>query len=41
VGLTPSIWLGRNTPIWRWVGYGTAAGITLTWLALLITLLAN
>jgi hypothetical protein len=41
VGLTPSIWLGRNTPILRWVAYGTAAGITLTWLALLATLLVT
>lgn len=38
-GLTPSIWLARSTPIWRWIGYGTAAGIVLTWLALLLALL--
>jgi hypothetical protein len=38
-GLTPSIWLGRKTPIWRWVAYGAAAGIALTWLALLLALL--
>jgi hypothetical protein len=38
-GLTPSIWLGRATPIWRWVAYGTAAGIVLTWIALLLSLL--
>ena len=40
-GLTPSLWLGRLTPIWRWVAYGTAAGIALTWLALLLTLLGT
>ncbi len=40
VGLAPSIWLGRATPIWRWVAYGTAAGIVLTWVALLLSLLA-
>ncbi|MGH3527860.1 MAG: DUF2537 domain-containing protein [Pseudonocardiaceae bacterium] len=39
VGLAPSIWLGRATPIWRWVAYGTAAGILLTWLVLLLSLL--
>ena len=39
-GLAPSIWLGRATPIWRWVAYGAAAAIPLTWLALLLSLLA-
>lgn len=39
-GLAPSIWLGRATPIWRWVAFGAAAGILLTWLALLLSLLA-
>jgi uncharacterized protein DUF2537 len=39
VGLAPSIWLGRATPIWRWVAYGTAVGIVLTWIALLLSLL--
>lgn len=38
-GLAPSIWLGRATPIWRWVAYGAAAGIPLTWIALLFSLL--
>jgi hypothetical protein len=38
-GLSPSMWLGRATPIWRWVAYGTAAGIVVTWLALLLSLL--
>lgn len=38
-GLTPSIWLGRATPIWRWVAYGTAAGIALTWVFLFLSLL--
>ena len=40
VGLAPSIWLGRATPIWRWVAYGTTAGIVLTWLILLLSQLA-
>jgi hypothetical protein len=39
LGLSPSIWLGRATPIWRWVAYGTAAGILLTWIAFLLSLL--
>jgi Protein of unknown function (DUF2537) len=38
-GLSPSMWLGRATPIWRWVVYGSAAGIVLTWVALLLSLL--
>ncbi len=38
-GLTPSIWLARATPIWRWLAYGTAAGIALAWAALLLSLL--
>jgi hypothetical protein len=40
-GLAPSIWLGRATPLWRWVAYGAAAAIPLTWLALLLSLLAE
>lgn len=39
-GLVPSMWLAWTTPIWRWVAYGTAAGIPLTWIALLFSLLA-
>lgn len=39
-GLTPSIWLARGAPVWRWIAYGTAAGILFTWLALLLSLLA-
>jgi Protein of unknown function (DUF2537) len=39
-GLTPSMWLARKTPVWRWVAHGTAAGILLTWLALLLSLLS-
>lgn len=39
LGLAPSIWLARAIPIWRWVAYGAAAGIVLTWAALLLSLL--
>jgi hypothetical protein len=38
-GLTPSIWLTRTTPVWRWISYGAAAGIVLSWIALLLSLL--
>lgn len=38
-GLTPSVWLARNVPIWRWVAYGVVAGVLLAWLSLLLTLL--
>lgn len=38
-GLAPSLWLGRATPIWRWVVYGVVAGILLTWVTLLFSLL--
>ena len=40
-GFAPSIWLGRNVPIWRWVAYGTAAGIAVSWLADLLSLLGG
>jgi Protein of unknown function (DUF2537) len=38
-GLTPSLWLTRNTPIWRWIAHGTAVGIVGTWITLLFSLL--
>lgn len=38
-GLAPSMWLAWATPIWRWVAYGTATGIALTWITLLLSLL--
>lgn len=40
-GLTPSIWLTRATPVWRWISYGAAAGIVLSWTALLLSLLGR
>lgn len=39
-GFAPSIWLGRNVPVWRWVAYGTAAGIVAAWVVLLLSLLS-
>ncbi|GAA0511782.1 hypothetical protein GCM10011581_02000 [Saccharopolyspora subtropica] len=38
-GFAPSIWLGSRIPVWRWVAYGTAAGIVAAWIALLLSLL--
>ncbi|MGH3978388.1 MAG: DUF2537 domain-containing protein [Pseudonocardiaceae bacterium] len=38
-GLAPSVWLGRRVPVWRWVAYGVAAGVVLSWLVLLLSLL--
>jgi hypothetical protein len=35
-GLAPSVWLARRTPVWRWVGYGVAAGVAVAWVALLL-----
>lgn len=39
VGLLPSVWLVRHTPIWRWIGFGVAAAIAAGWLALPFLLL--
>ncbi|WP_158848483.1 DUF2537 domain-containing protein [Saccharothrix deserti] len=38
-GIAPSVWLARNTPVWRWVAYGVVAGVLVAWLSLLLTLL--
>jgi hypothetical protein len=34
VGLLPSVWLVRRTPIWRWVALGVSTAIGVGWLAL-------
>lgn len=39
VGLLPSVWLARRTPVWRWVGLGVVAGLAAAWFALLLSLL--
>lgn len=31
-GLLPSLWIGRRVPIMRWVCYGAAAGLALSWI---------
>jgi hypothetical protein len=33
-GILPSLWLIHRQPIWRWVAYGVAAGLGISWLAL-------
>ncbi|RKT52336.1 DUF2537 domain-containing protein [Saccharothrix australiensis] len=38
-GISPSVWLARTVPVWRWVAYGVVAGVLLAWFALLLTLL--
>lgn len=38
-GLAPSVWLGRDTPVWRWVAYGVAAGVALSWVTVVASLL--
>lgn len=39
IGLAPSVWLARRTPVWRWVAYGVVVGLGFAWLALLFSLL--
>lgn len=39
VGIMPSLWIGRKVPVVRWLCYGTAAGLVLTWVGLLFVLL--
>jgi hypothetical protein len=39
-GLLPSVWLVRQTPIWRWIGFGVAGAIVLGWVALPFILFA-
>jgi hypothetical protein len=38
-GISPSVWLARRTPVWRWMAYGVVVGVLAAWLALLLTLL--
>ena len=38
-GITPSVWLARKMPVWRWVAYGVVAGVLAAWLSLLLTTL--
>ncbi|GAA2681167.1 MULTISPECIES: DUF2537 domain-containing protein [Actinosynnema] len=38
-GISPSVWLGRRVPVWRWVSYGVVVGVVAAWVALLAALL--
>lgn len=38
-GFAPTIWLSWRTPVWRWVTFGLAAGLAVTWIALLLSTL--
>jgi hypothetical protein len=35
-GLAPSVWMARALPLWRWVSYGIAAALALSWPVLLL-----
>lgn len=39
LGLAPSLWLVRHTPVWRWIGLGATAGWGAAWVVLLLDLL--
>jgi hypothetical protein len=39
-GLSPSVWLLRNMPTWRWVSYGIVLGFLCAWLVLVIVALS-
>ncbi|AHH93969.1 DUF2537 domain-containing protein [Kutzneria viridogrisea] len=38
-GLSPSVWLARAVPTWRWVALGVACGLPIAWVLLLLSLL--
>lgn len=39
IGLAPSVWLLRRTPLWRWLALGVAAGLAVSWVVLLLAML--
>ncbi len=39
LGLSPSLWLARRTPFWRWPALGAAVGLGLAWVVLVLGLL--
>jgi hypothetical protein len=39
IGLAPSVWLLRRTPLWRWPALGVAAGLLVSWVVLLLAML--
>ena len=40
-GLWPTVWLLRNTPVWRWVSYGIAIGFACAWSVLAIVVFSS
>jgi Protein of unknown function (DUF2537) len=39
-GLAPSLWLLRHTPLWRWPALGATVGLGVSWVILLLAMLA-
>jgi hypothetical protein len=39
-GLAPSLWLLRRTPLWRWPALGATVGLGVSWVVLLLAMLA-
>ena len=40
-GLAPSVWLARQAPLWRWLSYGVATGLALSWVSILLATLGS
>ena len=38
-GTTPSLWMAREVPFWRWPAFGAAAGLVAAWVVMLLGLL--
>ena len=39
-GWRPSLWLLRRTPLWRWPALGATVGLGVSWVVLLLAMLA-
>jgi hypothetical protein len=39
LGLAPSLWLLRRTPLWRWPALGATVGLGVSWIVLLLAML--
>jgi hypothetical protein len=39
IGLAPSLWLMRRTPLWRWPALGAVVGLAASWVVLLLAML--
>ena len=38
-GTTPSLWLAREVPFWRWPALGAGVGLLVAWVVMLLGLL--